>query len=142
MKKGECRMSKNEDGNVGYSFGDAQGARLFRTTWRTRTESQKGLDSKHLRAEWDVWPPKGQRHSIQQEGGNDFRANGKSGMFDGQPSGCLFVGGRNRFVSRDESAAVITLRCGRKRFHVNMRGRKGKRKDETGKQDKPPCDRQ
>ena len=40
MKKGECRMSKDEDGNVGYSFGDAQGARLSRTTWRTRTESQ------------------------------------------------------------------------------------------------------
>lgn len=103
-------MSKGEDGNVGYSFGDAQGARLSRTAWRTRTESQKGLDSKHLRAEWDVWPPKGQRHPIQQEGGNDFRANRKSRVFDGQPSGCLFVGRRNRFVSRDESAAVITLR--------------------------------
>ena len=64
---------------------------------------------KHLWAERNFRPPKGQRHPIQQEGGNDLRANRKSVAFDGQPCGCPFVGRRDGFISRDESAAVITL---------------------------------
>lgn len=61
------------------------------------------------RAERTFWPSKGQGHTIQQESSNDFRANGKAGMFDGQPGGGLFVERRNGFVSRDESAPVVTL---------------------------------
>jgi len=122
MKKGECRKCRRTKmGMLATVSGMLREHGSPEQHGEHVQKARRVLDSKHLRAEWDVWPPKGQRHPIQQEGGNDFRTNRKSGMFDGQPSGCLFVGGRNRFVSRDESAAVITLRDGReKKFHVNI----------------------
>ena len=61
----------------------------------------------------NIWPPECQRHTVQQERSDDFRANRKPGLSDGQPCGRFFVRGRNRFVSSNDGTPIITLDKGK-----------------------------
>lgn len=92
--------------NFGYSFVDVR-EYGFPDNRRTYKGVRKPERPKH-RILWADRPPEGVGHPVQQKCSDDFGADWKARLFDGQ--GCvgfrLFV---IKFVSRDDSTSLETL---------------------------------